>query len=180
MIELLYRLLKYEVKKISELIEKINQKLLGVEEGAQKNVIEGVTVGAEKLLVDKDKNVTVPVATLETAGVVKVGKFSNGLTIGDDGRLSVYGAEKSSIAAKLSTSHPITPYNLEYAVQVCTNQDSKSELTEAQLKLPPSTQFVKESYVSSSSSESDNGKFLQMVNGKATWVALTNAEEVAF
>ena len=82
-------------------------------------------------------------ATLETAGVVKVRNYTRGLYM-DNGILTVYGAEYSDIEAKISWSRPITPVNLEYAVQVCTNQDSSAELAEAQLKLPPSTQFVKD------------------------------------
>ena len=85
-------------------------------------------------------------ATNTKAGVVKVATSGNsrGIIITADNTLQISCAERSDILGKASYNKPITPVNLEYAVEVCTNQDSEAELTEAQLKLPPSTQFLKD------------------------------------
>ena len=85
-------------------------------------------------------------ATGTKAGVVKVATSGNsrGIIIAADNILQISSAEKSDILGKASFNKPITPVNIEYAVEVCTNQDSEAELTEAQLKLPPSTQFLKD------------------------------------
>jgi hypothetical protein len=80
------------------------------------------------------------------AGIVKVKTNTNshGIKLSNDKILQVACAEKSDIKAKANYTRPIVPVYLEYAVEVCTNQDSDAELTEAQLKLPPSTQFMKD------------------------------------
>ena len=80
------------------------------------------------------------------AGIVKVKTNTNshGIKLNNDKILQVACAERTDIAAKASFARPIVPAHLEYAVEVCTNQDSNAELTEAQLKLPPSTQFMKD------------------------------------
>lgn len=85
-------------------------------------------------------------ATLETAGVVKVAKSGNtyGIILNSNGVLQIAAATKNDITPKTNQNKPITPANLEYAVEVCTNQDSTATLTEAQLKLPPSTQYLKD------------------------------------
>lgn len=85
-------------------------------------------------------------ATNTKAGVVKVATSGNtrGIIIAADNILQISCAERSDILGRASYNKPITPVNLEYAVEVCTNQDSEAELTEAQLKLPPSTQFLKD------------------------------------
>ena len=82
-------------------------------------------------------------ATGEKGGVVKINNSSSGLKVDSNGVLSIKQATKSIIDSKISQTYPITPYVLDYAVQSCTNQDLDAELTEEQLKLPPSTQAFK-------------------------------------
>ena len=60
----------------------------------------------------------------------------------DDAIIEV-SAEKSDIAAKGSYTKPITPVNLDYAVEVCTNQTMSDDNTEAQGQLPASYNAVK-------------------------------------
>lgn len=83
-------------------------------------------------------------ATEDKAGVVKVSKGNGwGVKIYEDNIIGIAAATTTDIKNKIAQSRPITPHMLEYAVEVCTNQDINAELTEAQLKLPPSTQSVK-------------------------------------
>ena len=85
-------------------------------------------------------------ATADKAGVVKVVKNSEyGVKIYDNNVIGIAAATQKDIQNKVAQNRPITPHRLEYAVEVCTNQDINAELTEAQLKLPPSTQTVKDS-----------------------------------
>lgn len=83
-------------------------------------------------------------ATNTTAGVVKVPISGNGqgIILNSNNSLQISKAERSDIAAKSAYNKPITCVDIEYVVEVCTNQDSTAELTEQQLKLPPSTQFL--------------------------------------
>lgn len=85
-------------------------------------------------------------ATLDKAGVVKAATSGNtyGVIMNSNNILQIAGATKNDITLKANQNKPITPANLEYAVEVCTNQDIESELTEAQLKLPPSTQYLRD------------------------------------
>lgn len=124
-------------------------KPLSANQGAVlKALVDAITVPTKvsELTNDEGYVKNTDYATLETAGVIKVATSGNarGVKLGTDNILQVACAEKEDISGKTSHNKPITPVNLEYAVQACTNQDSKAELTEAQLKLPPSTQFVKD------------------------------------
>lgn len=85
-------------------------------------------------------------ATLENAGIVKVATSGNtyGIIQNSNGVLQIAAANKNDITPKANQNKPITPATIEYAVEVCTNQDSEAELTEQQLKLPPSTQYLKD------------------------------------
>lgn len=84
-------------------------------------------------------------ATADKAGVVKVYATNNskGIRIMEDGSLAICSATDNDIMDKANMNKPIVPGRLEYAVEVCTNQDMNSELTEQQQKLPPSTASVK-------------------------------------
>jgi hypothetical protein len=81
-------------------------------------------------------------ATDNNGGVVKVKSTYGTGVIGSNGQLFIVAAEEGAIDARTSRYKPITPAYLDYAIKACTNQDSKAELTEEQLKLPPSTQFI--------------------------------------
>ena len=82
-------------------------------------------------------------ATGDKAGVIKVARNGDyGVYNAGDNIIRLYGATTNDIKDKLAQTRAITPHNLEYAVEVCTNQDINAELTESQLKLPPSTQFL--------------------------------------
>lgn len=85
-------------------------------------------------------------ATEDKAGIIKVAKNSvYGVYSDANNLLRIYPASPTDIKNKTNNTRPITVNHLEYAVEVCTNQDINAELTEAQLKLPPSTQSVKDS-----------------------------------
>ena len=76
-------------------------------------------------------------------GVVSVsGSF--GVLASSDGRLYISKAGNTDIDGKKDSYRPIVPANLDYAVKSCTNQELTEELTEEQLKLPPSTQAFKD------------------------------------
>lgn len=84
-------------------------------------------------------------ATGEKGGVVKVDLRENnpyGIHL-SNGMLRISCANNTDITNKASYAKPIVPAMLDYAVQSCTNQDLDAELTEEQLKLPPSTQAFK-------------------------------------
>lgn len=85
-------------------------------------------------------------ATLDTPGVVKVHPGDNnpyGIHI-SDGVLRIACAGIDDINAGVSYAKPIVPAMLDTAVKACTNQDLTAELTAEQLKLPPSTQAIKD------------------------------------
>lgn len=89
------------------------------------------------------------VKNTDYAGVGKTGVVavsgSFGVLTSSDGRLYLVKASNTDIDNKTDNYRPIVPSNLDYAVQSCTNQDLDAELTEEQLKLPPSTKVVKDS-----------------------------------
>ena len=84
-------------------------------------------------------------ATAEVGGVVKVATSGNsyGIIKNSKNIIQISCAEKSDIAAKGSYTKPITPFNLDYAIEVCTNQTMSDDNTEAQGQLPASYDAVK-------------------------------------
>ena len=84
-------------------------------------------------------------ATAEVGGVVKVATSGNsyGIIKNSNNIIQISYAEKSDIAAKGSYTKPITPVNLDYAVEICTNQTMSDDNTEAQGQLPASYDAVK-------------------------------------
>lgn len=81
-------------------------------------------------------------ATYDTGGVVKV-RSSGGIRLTDEGSLATVCATSSHILAKTSAVNPIVPANLNYAVEVCTNQTMSDDYVEAQGQLPASYNAVK-------------------------------------
>lgn len=84
-------------------------------------------------------------ATTDVGGVVKVATSGNtyGIIRNSNNIIQISCAEKSDIKSKGNYNKPITPINLDYAVEVCTNQTMSDDNTEAQGQLPASYNAVK-------------------------------------
>lgn len=84
-------------------------------------------------------------ATADVGGVVKVVTSGNayGIVKNSNNIIQISCAEKSDIKLKGSYTKPITPINLNYAVEVCTNQTMSDDNTEVQSQLPASYNAVK-------------------------------------
>lgn len=140
----LQSIINYQSAGISESIARASQALEKTDE-LQENKADKAEIPTKVSELENDTNyvTNTDYATSEVGGVVKVSNYSDGLFIKDNGALGVYGAEKSVIKAKKSWTAPITPVNLDYAVEVCTNQTMSDDNTEAQGQLPASYNAVK-------------------------------------
>lgn len=67
----------------------VAKELLGIEKGAQVNVIEKITLNGSDPLIVTDKTVDIPVATITTAGLVKSAEGVNKVAVGADGTMEV-------------------------------------------------------------------------------------------
>ena len=113
--------------------------------------IKSISANSTPLEPDADKNVDIPVVSGYNPGIIRVMGSGWGvkiatMNVGDTeykGCLTTEPATPDDINKRQNSHKPITPATLQYAVEVCTNQDSEAELTETQLKLPPSTQYLK-------------------------------------
>lgn len=79
-----------------ELVEKLNS----VSEGAQANVLEGVTIDGTELVIT-DKFVDIPIAG-EALGVVKSSDATNQITVNDDGTMTINAISFSKIVQEES------------------------------------------------------------------------------
>lgn len=90
-------------------------------------------------------------ATIDRGGVVKVSTSASGSTgvyRRDDGLLLICCAERADISKKESYNKPITPINLNFAVESCTNQEISDSISDEFKKLPVSV-IALEDYVTS-------------------------------
>lgn len=65
------------------------EKLSSITAGAQANIIESVSLGNEPLIVSPDKSVNIPIASINTLGVVLGSTAENKVSVGDDGNMEV-------------------------------------------------------------------------------------------
>lgn len=72
----------------NDLTDELLEKLNGIEPGAQKNVIEQISVGGTVLSV-QEKQVDVPVATAAAFGVVKGSEGENAVSVAADGTMTL-------------------------------------------------------------------------------------------
>lgn len=82
--------------------EMIVSKLETIENGAQVNKIEGITLNGEKVEVI-DKTANIPVAKLGSGGVVKSAIGANRVNVSNDGTMSVNKVSATSIVAPIGT-----------------------------------------------------------------------------
>lgn len=83
-------------------------------------------------------------ATLDNAGVVKAATSGNtyGIVRDANGIIQIACATETDIAQKTNQNKPITPNNLEYAVEVCTLQTEDDVDTISASRLPVSGELV--------------------------------------
>ena len=67
----------------------VAKELLGIEKGAQVNVIEKITLNGSDPLIVTDKTVNIPIATGILAGLVKSAEGENKVAVGADGTMEV-------------------------------------------------------------------------------------------
>lgn len=73
------------------------EKLAGIADGAQTNVLEGVLDGEGKALAITEKKVKLPMATVEKLGLVKGSAGANHVQVGTDGTMTVASINASSL-----------------------------------------------------------------------------------
>lgn len=61
-------------------------KLTGIEAGAEVNIIEGALLAGQAATIDEDKNIVIPAATIDTAGLVKA---SDEIAVAENGTMSL-------------------------------------------------------------------------------------------
>lgn len=82
----------------------IIKKLNTIEEGAQVNTIESIIFNGKKVeIVDKEANIELPTANLETLGTVKSSTGANKVNVSNDGTMKV---------SKISTTSLVTPVGI--------------------------------------------------------------------
>lgn len=64
-------------------------KIQNIEEGAQKNVVNGLIIGDEEAEINEDKKIVLPIATGALLGVVKSSEEDNKVKVLDDGSMEI-------------------------------------------------------------------------------------------
>lgn len=113
-------------------VDKVNGKVLSDNNytTAEKTKLSGIAEGANNYVLPEDVVKNTDYATIQKAGVVKIG---GGLTNGENGVLSINPATPASIYGRTDSNTPIVPSNLNEAVKAALSDSSRiSDMTDTE------------------------------------------------
>lgn len=87
----------------NDFTNELKQKLDGIADGSNVNVIEIIKINDSPLQVAEDKSVNIPLATASSAGIVQNNAVENGIEIGADGKQSVKSLNVSKLVQTAGT-----------------------------------------------------------------------------